>query len=263
MRKNILITSFDTEHAFEFYKSFLCYDEYKLFLADCSTNPRFGSFTNDFIQLLPGNDKNYCDDLLSKSLENRISLIIPNSDEEAIALMKNKQLFVDRGIEVAVQDEKYLKIFNTKSALYDELASHNFRVPFYKTFKKREELDEILRNSNYPELPYLIKLNQGRGGRGIFLLSENSEVNKDKLQLINRQDFESLLDDKTEYMIMDYIDGYIYDVDVLCYHDGTPFFSPRKRFNNVTKYFSGNEFSDNEKLLEYAKRCLQSYQRIT
>jgi hypothetical protein len=254
MKKNILLTSFDTGHALEFYKNFKNNLDFKLFFADCSSNPKFRFFTKDFIQLLPGNHKDYCDDLLSKALKNEISMIIPNSDEEALALMEKKHLFNNYGIQVAVQDEKYLNIFKSKSALYDELALNNFEVPFYRTFKCREEFNEILNIAKYPELPYLIKLNQGRGGRGIFLLSETSVENKDNLQLINKQDFEDLIDDKTEYMLMDYINGFIYDVDILCYHDGKPFISPRKRFNNVTKHFSGNYFSDNEKLLEYSKK---------
>jgi hypothetical protein len=254
MKINVLLTSFDTGHSLEFYKNFEKNDSFKLILADCSIDPKFKTFTNNFIQLLPGNHKDYCEDLLSKAIKNDILMIIPNSDEEALALMEKKYLFTNHGIQVAVQDKRYLNIFKSKSALYDELALKNFEVPFYRVFKNRKEFYEILNNVNYPEVPYLIKLNQGRGGRGIFLLSETSLANKDNLQIINKQDFENLINDEVEYMFMDYIDGHIYDVDILCYHDGESFISPRKRFNNVTKHFSGNYFSRNEKLLKYSEQ---------
>jgi hypothetical protein len=254
MKKNVLLTSFDTALALEFYKDFEKNDSFNLFLADCSSDPKFNIFTNNFIQLLPGNHVDYCEDLLAKVIKYDILMVIPGSDEEALALMEKKEIFTNQGIQVAVQDKKYLNIFKSKSALYDELALKDFKVPFYRVFKNRMEFNEILNHINYPEVPYLIKLNNGRGGRGIFLLSEMSLNNKDNLKIINKQDFEVLINDEIEYMLMDYIDGYIYDVDILCYHDSSSFIIPRKRFNNVTKYFSGNYFSRNEKILKYSEQ---------
>jgi carbamoyl-phosphate synthase large subunit len=256
MKKNVLITSFDTAHSFEFYKDLKNNNSFKLYLADCSNNPKFNTFTSESIRLLPGSHENYCEDLLDKALKNDILMIIPNSDEEAISLMKKKHLFTNNGIDVAVQDKNYLNIFQSKSSLYDELSKKDFPVPFYKVFKTANEFNEILNNSNYPEVPYLIKLNQGRGGRGIFLLSEFKITNKDNLQLLSKNDFECMIDDFTEYMIMDYINGEIYDVDILVYHDGEPFISPRKRFSNVTKNFSGNQFIKNEELVKYCEKIL-------
>ena len=254
MKKNVLLTCFGGNVFYEFFMDFQTRLDIEMFVADRNPRSKARLLTKNFILVLPVENPDFSSDLLRQAKAHDIAMIIPGADEEALALMKTRKEFEAAGIMVAVQDMDLYSLFQSKTSLYDYLKKKDFPVPVYKKFRTPEEFKNVLDEWGYPGKPLLIKPNSARGGRGITILSERLISNKDNLAFFNKQLFMGLLDEKTEFLAMEYLDGTVYDIDVLKYKDGGEYFGIRRRFNNVTKLFSGNIFEKNMDVLNFAKK---------
>lgn len=252
--KNVLLTCFGGPLSWEYYQDFCRRGMYRIFLGDKNTQARARACVKDFITLLPGAHPEYCVDLLKKAAAYDIRMIIPCSDEESMALMLQRSEFEKAGIIVAVQDLAYAQPFSSKSATYSFLINRGFSVLPYKVFRNAEEFDRALEDLGYPHKPLVIKPDKSRGGRGIVLLTEKPISNKDGLNMMNRVFFKYFLDGTTPYLVMDYLESVMYDIDVLRYANGQLFFGYRRRFHNVSKVFHGNSFEKSLAMDVYAKK---------
>ncbi|KKU11473.1 MAG: hypothetical protein UX17_C0077G0008 [Parcubacteria group bacterium GW2011_GWC2_45_7] len=197
----------------------------------------------------------FCDELLTYARTHKIEMIIPGGDEDALALMATRERFEQEGILVAVQGKEFIPVFQSKTAQYEYLRGKGFSVPVHERVRTEEELVEALTRLGYPEYPIIMKPNFGRGGRGITLISEKIVRNEDNLPLKNQQSAKKSIDGKTEYILMRYMEGIVYDVDALRYKDGNVFLGVRKRLcTNVTKLFSGNMFDPDEAIGAFARK---------
>lgn len=257
--KRILLTSFGKDVCYEFLSNFNEKQDFELFICDMNSNSKARYLTDNFFSVLSTRNEAYSKDLLAKAKEYDIKMIIPGSDEEALALMQKKEIFEKEGIIVAVQDMDLLPLFQSKAAVYGFLKEKNFPVPFYRKCQTKHEFLKILKELDYPKKPLLVKPNVSRGGRGIALLSESVVPNKDDLALMNKQFFMNFLDGTTEFLVMEYIEGAAYDIDVLKYKNGNEYFGIRKRLNNSGKVFLGNFFENNKEIRCF---CEELYQKI-
>ena len=257
--KNILLTSLGGPLALEFVRDFQSRGDFRVFISDSNPMARARAVTKDFCVLPSGHSPDYQQSLLKVCQEHDIQMVIPGSDEEACSIMRARDLFDSADIVTAVQDAALVDVFYSKSAMYDHLKVCGVKVPFYYRFSSKSEFEKGLEMAGYPQKPLLIKPDSGRGGRGVYLLSEKNETNKDGLMLINKDHFQRLWDEDAVFIMMDYFDGVTYDVDVLTYHDGTHFLGFRKRFHNVSKFFWGNEFEDNDSVKQFAQSLYKAF----
>ena len=229
----------------------------ELFVADMNPRSKVRLLTDNFIPVLPVTDPAFTSDLLKKAKANGIQMIIPGGDEEAFALMKAKEDFAKEGIIAAVQDNNMLSIFGCKTAIYDYVKRMDFPVPVYRRVRSKEDFEKGLKDLGYPNRPLLIKPNAARGGRGITILSEKVIPNRDNLAMMDKNLFMSMIEPTSDFLLMEYIEGIVYDIDVLRYKNGEQFFGVRRRFTNVTKLFSGNIFEKNDEILAFSKHLYQ------
>ncbi|MDO8662366.1 MAG: ATP-grasp domain-containing protein [Candidatus Omnitrophota bacterium] len=254
MKKKVLLTSFGGVWSLAFYEDFLKRGDYRVFFADVDSRARARCFVKDFLTLLSPGDPHYVDDLFAICRRNDIRFVIPGADEEALRLMPERARFERAGILLAVQDMETALCFSSKSRMYDFLRKKGFPVPFYKRFKTKQGFEDALLSAEYPARPLLIKPDNGRGGRGVILLSQRAFPNKDQLQIMDSAAFRQMIDDEQEYILMDYFEADTYDMDVLTYEDGSVFFGLRKRFANVSKVFMGNIFERHERIEELCRK---------
>ena len=259
MIKNVLLTSFGGVWSLAFYEDFLNRGDYRVFFADADPVARAQCFTRDFFNLLSPSDPDYINDLLARCKENDIRFVIPGADEEALRLIPERKRFEEAGILVAVQDMEMIECFSAKSKMYDFLRTKGIPVPFYQRFRTEQEFEAALSSAGYPSRPLLVKPDNGRGGRGVVLLSERVIPNKDQLQMMDSFMFRQTIDGKQEFVAMDYFEGEMYDADVLAYNDGSVFFGLRKRFANVSLVFKGNIFESHKRI---ETLCRQVYDAL-
>ena len=254
MKRNILLTCGGGNIFYEFLTDFQKREDMELFVSDVDPHSRARFLSDNFIHVLPADDKEFSSDLLEKAKRKDIKLIIPGADEEAFALMKHRKIFEENGIIVTVQDISFLDIFRSKSSVYEYLKNKGFEVPLYEKVKTGKSFHNALTKFDYPKNALLVKPNSSRGGKGITILSEKAFQSRDNLPLMDKQLFTGLLDGASEFLLMPYIDGTVYDIDALKYKSGRRYFGIRKRFNNVTKLFSGNYFESNNEIAAFSEK---------
>jgi len=260
MNHRILLTCFGSKIALDFIHDFDKRDDIELSVGDANPTAPISYCTARHLPLLNGADPAFGEDLLQKAQDAGIEMIVPGGDEDALALMVVREEFERGGITVAVQNKELLPVFQSKTSQYEHLRSQGVSVPAYERVRTSEEFTNGLQRLGYPDHPLVLKPNFGRGGNGIFLIFEKIISNKDGLPIVNQQFARQLFNGKIEYILMRYIEGVIYDVDVLRYQDGRHWIGIRKRLGtNVTKLFAGNTFGADEAMVSF---CEQVYRAM-
>lgn len=261
MKKKVLLTSMGGIASYEFVTSFNNSEDLELFICDSNSNSNATLVTKNFFSVLPGSDENYSKDLLSKMKKFEIDMVIPGSDEEAFSIMENLELFEKEGIIAAVQKKENLPYLQSKTAMYEYLKQFDIKLPNYKSINSKDSLVSSCEEfglNNGKQL--LIKPVQERGGRDIFVVSQSpSELKENLLNLTLEEFIAEYYDENREYVLMDYIIGTVYDIDVLKYGNGEVYFGSRKRFTNITKNFFGNIFDFDSKIIEFSKKLYECF----
>ncbi len=256
--KRILLTCAGTADLTAVIRDFAQRRDIELFTADASPEGRLSSVTDRWASLPPGDAPTFVDELFALAVRQRIEFIIPKSDEEVFALMNARERFEQAGIQLAIQDNALLPILQSKSACYEHLASKGFPVPPHRVVRTTAELDLALQDLDYPSQPVLMKPDSARGGRGVCVIATSPSASDEAINVFPPSFAAQLLDGTTPYILMKYERGIIYDIDILKYANGDVFFGARGRFSNVTKNFSGNFFTTDEKLLDFSRRCYEA-----
>lgn len=239
-------------------RDFEAHTDIELLPADAQPQNRLASVAKRFATIPPGSDPQFIDALFDLAVRERIEFIIPKADEETFALMRERKRFEDVGIKLAIQDDALLPVLQSKSACYAHLSQKGFPVPPHHVVHTTEELNKALAVLGYPEKPCLLKPDASRGGRGVYVIATSPLACQEPIPVCPPEFVSQIFDGTTPYLLMNYQKGIIYDIDVLTYANGETFFGARGRFTNVTKLFSGNFFSQDPKLLKFAKRVYEA-----
>jgi len=111
---------------------------------DASSNAIGRHYANTFEKVPFGNQKDYVQAILEIIERNQVDLILPTSDEEALALSKEKINIEKTGATLACSDYKTLEILSNKATCYKHLTEMGIHVPSWKMVTSIEELIEVL-----------------------------------------------------------------------------------------------------------------------
>lgn len=254
----ILITCFGNQAARAFACDFARRGDIECFGVDVHPEVRLALTTDRCAAVPPGSDPAFADRILAIARAERIAMVIPGGDEDAYALMRNRDRFREAGVTIAVQDDALLPVLQSKSACYAALAARGFPVPPHRVVRTPAEFDAALAEFGAPRRPMLMKPDVARGGRGVCVVADSPAACAEPIAVYDIPFASTLLDGTTAWLCMPYYVGPIHDVDVLTYANGDRFIGARRRFTNVTKLFSGNVFSSDPTLLAFARRCIDA-----
>ena len=116
----------------------------KIVGVDASSNAIGRHYANTFEKVPFGNQKDYVQAILEIIERNQVDLILPTSDEEALALSKEKINIEKTGATLACSDYKTLEILSNKATCYKHLTEMGIHVPSWKMVTSIEELIEVL-----------------------------------------------------------------------------------------------------------------------
>jgi glutathione synthase/RimK-type ligase-like ATP-grasp enzyme len=118
-------------------------------------------------------NKNFLKKINEIVIKEKISLIIPTSDEEVIMFSKNKKNFEKKGIGVACEEKNNVKIFTNKYNTYEFLKKNKIDIQSYFFIKNYKEL--IKKLNMFEE--FVVKPIIGRGGRGVYIIKRKVKKN--------------------------------------------------------------------------------------
>ena len=184
-----------------------------------------------------GNDPSYADALLEICRKEKVRVILPIMSVELGVLAGNRARFEAIGTKIAVSDPGPLAIANHKRRLFDYMKETGIRCADYYEVHSREELIQATEALGYPARRVCIKATEGSGSRGFRILDEALSGfdafmhEKPSSSLMKRDDFLKMIreaDDFPELMVMEYLPGTEYSVDLLADHGKTLYSCCRK-----------------------------------
>lgn len=191
-----------------------------------TTTPCIGQCLADkFYQVPLGTQPGYTEKILEICLKESVDVIFPVSHEEALALVKNEQVFKKNGIVLAISKADVLeKTFNKKIA-YQTLKSSGLPCPKFRVVNSLSEFEEAAIELGIDRTKIVMKPVISRGGRGARILTKEKItaylLNEKPGYLETSYDETvrtlSSIDQETfpELILMEYLPGKIYSVDFL------------------------------------------------
>ena len=206
-----------------------------------------------------GNAEGYIESMLTICEKEEIDFILPGSDEEALALSKNRSLFDNIDVHVLVSGEKCLSVITDKLATYQRLEQAGIRVPEYKVVNNGYELTKALYEYGYPECTIISKPAVGRGGRGLYVFKGKGYtpnwLGKGKREkIVPIEKFNDQIANEAIFgqtLVMPILDAPAYDADVVAKSGSVEVVVVRERKNPAGIPFTGNIVSMNGPIIDY------------
>ena len=210
-----------------------------------------------------GTDDGYIDRMRELDAEIQPDVILPLTTAELQPLAEHKDVF---DATVMVSDPTALELANDKGKLYGFLADHGFAsAPRFERVTSLEEFVEAVEAFGYPDEPVCFKRPVASGMRGFRVLDERS----DRLtQLLSEKPTSAVAtldevrpvlaeaDEFPELVVMEYLPGVEYSVDVLATGDDVHVVVPRSRSRTRAGIsFEGTVENDADLIREATEIC--------
>jgi len=195
------------------------------------------NFFDKFFVVPNPNKKKYIKTIVNIVKKNKINLLIPGSDEEALILSKNSNKFIRLNCTLACISYELLKVFNDKIKTYKALESKGLPVANYFEALNLNDLKSKI--TFFKKKDFVIKPALSRGGRDILVIKNKikkiekknfgREIHMPKKVFISK--FLNTKSIKFPAVIMDRLNYPVYDIDMLSFKGKPINVVPRKRLN--------------------------------
>ncbi len=219
-------------------------------------------FTDKFYTVPPGGHDRYVERVSEIVALEKIDLVVPYSDQEAIQLSQHIETVKQAGAVLLTSSYRALELMRDKAATYRTLERSGLSVPCYALAHNLQELIHALADYGHPDKNVIVKPVNGRGGRGMRLLVGKREKAAEWIGLgarENRHETPPSLENMESWfpgtlMVMPLLNAPAYDADVLRLNAGAQCVIVRRRNNPAGIPFTGNHIVFNLDLSNY---CLK------
>ncbi len=190
-----------------------------------------------------------------------IDVVLPWSDEEALALAENREMLESGSTTLACANFETLKTMNDKAASYELLAAHGIRTPAYAVASNFEEFDAAIERLSVRGDGFAVKPCASRGNRGVILVrddvegqsrySGSRELHMDHATFLEK--YRTEYADEFPLIVSERLYPPAYDIDVLAKGGEVLRAMPRERLNPAGVPFTGGILRPTDELLELAK----------
>ena len=220
-------------------------------------------FCDKFYRTHRGNSSKYLADCKKIVIKEKINLIIPTSDEEALALSKNKEIFSKLGATVACVEYKTLRVLNNKFQTYKEFSKKKLPVSHWENIKDFEDLTYKIKYFKKEYGSFVLKPKEGRGSKDIYIFDKDPEIEmKSKIKYIkNEKQFLKKVENKKnfhKYIIMKKLMNPVVDLDMLSWNGKAISIIPRKRIHPTFPNM-GHKILYNSDLIALGKKIIKAF----
>ena len=192
----------------------------------------------DIVYLVPSaSDEKYVDALLDICKKEKVDVLIPGISQELPKLQKRIGEFESIGTKVSVSSGEGLFIANDKIKLYEFMKKHGYKIPNFVVIHSLEDFHSACLKLGYPDKAICVKMKDGSGSRGIRLIDPKKSRydifanEKPNSFFTTYEDMVSILKEAPKFpelLIMDYLPGEEYSVDLLAQNGETLYICGRE-----------------------------------
>ena len=206
---------------------------------DAQTQGAGSKLVDDFVQVPNGNDSTYTDSIYRICASEGVDAVLPASDLEVHSLSAEKDRFQEIGTTVVANNHSVVDRAGDKGKFLEYISAQGLPCAGYRIPKDISAFRTACHELGYPDHPVVMKPRFARGNRGMRIIK--SDINKGDLLLNEKpgQPYTTLehaaealtspgLDSFPSLVVMEYLPGTEYSVDVLA-EEGNPLIMVPKR----------------------------------
>jgi carbamoyl-phosphate synthase large subunit len=198
-----------------------------------------GAFLSDRFHVIPGaTDPAFISALMEIAVQAQIDVIQPLVTRELNILAENIHLFEQKGIKLCVCPYENLVLANDKGLTLGSLSRAGLCVPDYRVIRNVGQFIAACRELCYPDRPICFKPTKANGSRGFRIMDHktsrfdllfNSKPTSTYMSYNEALELFSSAEELPELLVMEYLPGVEYSIDVLADHGSVIVAIPRKR----------------------------------
>ena len=242
----------------------------KVIGTDANKNAIGRYFADSFYQVCNGSDPAYPEMMFGIAEKEKVRVIIPCSDEEAVSLSRARKMFEEHGIICAVDKIEIIQALADKYLMLKTLDEHGVSVPSYCSISSLQDLERVAETVSNSSEKFVLKPRVSRGARGVWIVgeynrlkyltasmdSERYYISYDEvyrtLKNIKRENFPSLL-------AMEYLPGDKFNVDILSINGKLLHILPRRRYFPIGSPTQACILEDNKEVINKCKEILKVF----
>lgn len=218
-------------------------------------------FADVFAQVPGGGDPGYVDAIATLVAKYKVDLILPCSDEEALALAGRRQAVEVGNCKLACASFESLRTFSDKHQCYSFLRDNGIPVPRWRHAETPEAFKRAV--AEFAALgEFAIKPARSRGNRDIYVIRrdlkgvETTPSGRELHMDVDtfRRDHMAKLGLRLPFLVMERLVPPAYDIDVLSWLGDPVRVVPRRRLNVEGVPFHGNVVVNGTALIDLGRR---------
>ena len=239
--------------------------ESEMFILGTNASERaIGKWMCDEFAVVPwAYEENYIDAIIELVKLHKIDVVFPQTSWEMFYLSKAAESIEKYCILLASKHE-YVAICENKFLMYEHFKG-KIDVPEYYLVRTLKELEEVATKLGYPEKDIVFKPPEGKGSRGVRVMTENSDRydllfnGRPFAKFISMDELRNTVGDKEipELLVMEYLEGEELKIDPVLKSGDALVCSVKHRMNFDSGLAMGFEVIKDEKALEYGRSVLK------
>ena len=217
---------------------------------------------DDFAVVPWAYEENYVDSIINLIKKNNIDIVFPQTSWEMFYLSKSAKE-IEKHCRLLASKHELVAICENKYLMYKHFEG-KIDVPEFYLVKTLAELVKAAEKLGYPEKDVVFKPPEGKGARGVRVMTEKS--NRYELlfngrpfaKYISMDELKSTVGEREipELMVMEYLDGVELKIDPVLKDGDMLTCSVKNRLNFASGLAMGFEMIEDNNALEYAKKLL-------
>ena len=239
--------------------------ESEMFILGTNASERaIGKWMCDEFAVVPwAYEENYIDAIIELVKLHKIDVVFPQTSWEMFYLSKAAESIEKYCILLASKHE-YVAICENKFLMYEHFKG-KIDVPEYYLVRTLKELEEVATKLGYPEKDIVFKPPEGKGSRGVRVMTENSDRydllfnGRPFAKFISMDELRNTVGDKEipELLVMEYLDGDELKIDPVSNNGEVLVCSVKLRMNFASGLGMNYELIKDDSSIEYAKRVME------
>ena len=207
--------------------------------------PVAGRLADRYAEVPRGDHADYVARVAEVMAFEKVDLLLPCSDEEALSLARNRVIIEATGAKLACADVATLELVSDKPRCFAWLKEKGFDVPDWRLCTTAEELEAAY---DHFGRSFAAKPARGRGNRGVYIVRDDMsgltasvsgrELHMDADTFFRDHAFS--LPALLPILVCERLNEPCYDIDVLSWHGKVLRTVPRRRLNPEGMPFLGN-----------------------
>ena len=260
----ILLTGVGCPGAHALISNLKLQDENIFILGTNADDRAVGRWLCDEFAVVPwAYEENYIDSIIDLVKKNQIDIVFPQTSWEMFHLSKAAKS-IEKHCKLLASKHEYVAICENKYLMYEHFKNKIY-VPEFYLAKTMAELIESAEKLGYPERDVVFKPPEGKGARGVRILTEKSNRydllfnGRPFARYISMDELKSTVGKKEipPLMVMEYLDGVELKIDPVLQNGEILTCSVKNRLNFASGLGMEYEMIEDQNALDYAKKLLE------